>query len=95
MALQQKYLNVKTRAEGYMDLIMYIPDNSVAISNINATDELEYSNINSITNIKNYTTTTIATLEENLWILNGSFITPTSGRIYNGYISNSISNDER
>jgi hypothetical protein len=54
---------------------------------------LSYSNINSITDIKNYTSTTIATLEENMWLLNGNFINPTPGRTYNGYVSNSISDE--
>ena len=94
MALEQKYLNVTTRAEAYMDIMMYMPDNSVKIANISSNDILQYSNINSLKDIKNYTSTTIATLEENLWLLNGGFINPTSGRLYNGYISNSMSNED-
>ncbi len=94
MALEQKYLNVTTRAESYMDIMMYLPDNSVSIANINSDDILQYSNIDSLKDIKNYTSTTIATLEENLWLLNGSFINPTAGRLYNGYISNSMSNED-
>ena len=94
MALEQKYLNVQTRAEGYMDIMMYIPDNSVSIANISSNDILQYSNIDSLKSIKNYTSTTIATLEENLWLLNGGFINPTSGRLYNGYISNTISDED-
>ena len=94
MALEQKYLNVTTRAEAYMDIMMYIPDNNVKITNISSNDILQYSNIDSLKDIKNYTSTTIATLEENLWLLNGSFINPTSGRLYNGYISNSMSNED-
>ncbi len=94
MALEQKYLNVQTRAEGYMDIMMYLPDNSVSITNISSNDILQYSNIDSLKSIKNYTSTTIATLEENLWLLNGGFINPTSGRLYNGYISNTISDED-
>ena len=94
MALEQKYLNVQTRAEGYMDIMMYLPDNSVSIANISSNDILQYSNIDSLKSIKNYTSTTIATLEENLWLLNGGFINPTSGRLYNGYISNTISDED-
>lgn len=94
MALEQKYLNVQTRAEGYMDIMMYVPDNSVSIANISSNDILQYSNIDSLKSIKNYTSTTIATLEENLWLLNGGFINPTSGRLYNGYISNTISDED-
>lgn len=94
MALEQKYLNVRTRAEGYMDIMMYVPDNSISIANIRSNDILQYSNIDSLKSIKNYTSTTIATLEENLWLLNGGFINPTSGRLYNGYISNTISDED-
>lgn len=94
MALEQKYLNVTRRAEGYMNILMYIPDNNVVISNVNSDDVLSYSNIDSLKDIKNYTSTTIATLEENLWLLNGAFVNPTLGRRYNGYISNSISDAE-
>ena len=54
MALEQKYLNVTARAEGYMDIMMYLPDKSVNIANVNSDDILQYSNINSITDIKNY-----------------------------------------
>lgn len=91
--LQQKYLNVSTRGMAYMDIMMYVPDNSVRIGNISCDDVLQYSDIDTISNIKNYTNTTIATLEENLWVLNGGFINPTPGRKYNGYISNSISDE--
>ena len=91
--LQQKYLNVTTRGMAYMDIMMYVPDNSVHIGKISCDDVLSYSNIDSIGDIKNYNSTTIATLEENLWLLNGGFVNPTLGRKYNGYISNSISNE--
>ena len=93
MALEQKYLNVTTRAEGYLDILMYIPDEGITISSVSCDDVLSYSNINSITNIKNYSTQTLATLEENLWVLDGSFINPTPGRTYNGYVSNSMSDE--
>lgn len=94
MALEQKYLNVPTRAEGYLDIMMYVPDNSVSISNIRSDDVLSYSNINSLKNIRQYTNTTLATLEENQWLLNGAFVNPTPGRTYDGYISNSVSDEE-
>lgn len=94
MSLEQKYLNVPTRAEGYLDIMMYIPDLSIHIANLTSNDILQYSNINTLKDIKQYTSTTIATLEENLWLLNGAFINPTSGRTYPGYISNSISDSE-
>ena len=94
MALEQKYLNTITRGEGYMEIMMYIPDNNVRIGNVSSNDILQYSNIDSLKDIKMYTNNTIATLEENLWLLNGNYVNPTVGRKYNGYISNSMSNED-
>lgn len=93
MALEQKYLNVTTRAEGYMDIIMYAQDAKIDIANITSNDVCVYSNIDKLKDIKNYTNTTFATLEENMWLLNGRFPNPTPGVRYNGYVSNSISNE--
>lgn len=93
MALQQKYLNVPIRGEGYLEMIMYTPDTSIAIASVTSDDVLSYSDIQSISNLKNYSSTTIATLEENLWVLNGTFINPVFGRTYPGYVSNSVSDE--
>ena len=93
MALEQKYLNVTTRAEGYIDIMMYTQDAKVEIANITSNDICTYSNIEKLKNIKDYTNTTFATLEENMWLLNGRFVNPTPGVKYNGYVSNSISNE--
>ena len=94
MALEQKYLNIPTRAEGYIDIIMYAQDAQVDIANITSNDISTYSNIDALKDIKNYTNTTIATLEENMWLLNGRFPNATPGVRYNGYMSNSISDEE-
>ena len=94
MALEQKYLNIPTRAEGYIDIIMYAQDAQVDIANIISNDVNTYANIDALKDIKNYTNTTIATLEENMWLLNGRFPNPTPGVRYNGYISNSISDED-
>ena len=61
MALEQKYLNVPTRQEGYIEVIMYVPDPSVKINTVTSEDILEYSNIDAIKDIKQYSSTTIAT----------------------------------
>ena len=53
MALEQKYLNVTARAEGYMDIMMYLPDKSVNIANVNSDDILQYSNISFYSSILN------------------------------------------
>lgn len=93
MALEQKYLNVPTRAEGYIDIIMYAQDAKINIANITSNDISIYSNIDALKDIKSYTTTTFATLEENMWLLNGRFANPTPGIRYNGYVSNSMSDE--
>ena len=93
MALEQIYLNVTTRAEGYMDIMMYTQDAQVEIANITSNDICTYSDIEKLKNIKDYTNTTFATLEENMWLLNGRFVNPTPGVRYNGYVSNSISDE--
>ena len=93
MALEQKYLNVPTRAEGYIDIIMYAQDAKVNITNVTSNTVNTYSNIDTLKDIKSYTNTTIATLEENMWLLNGRFPNPTPGVRYNGYISNEVSDE--
>lgn len=93
MALEQKYLNVPTRAEGYIDIIMYAQDAKVDIANVTSTAVNTYSNIETLKDIKSYTNTTIATLEENMWLLNGRFPNPTPGVRYNGYISEEVSDE--
>ena len=94
MALEQKYLNIPIRAEGYIDIIMYAQDAKVNIANISSNSVNTYSNIETLKDIKSYTNTTIATLEENMWLLNGRFPNPTPGVRYNGYISNEVSDEE-
>lgn len=94
MALEQKYLNIPIRAEGYMDIIMYAQDAKIDIANVSANSVNSYSNIETLKNIKSYTNTTIATLEENMWLLNGRFPNPTPGVRYNGYISDEVSDEE-
>ena len=88
----ENHLRAQTRKEGYMEIIMYTPDTSVQIANITSTDKLDMCNMTSLTNIDKYTSNTIATLEENLWLLNGRFIIYQGGTV-DGYISNSISDD--
>lgn len=92
--LEQKYLNVRTRNEGYIDLLMFVQDTNIRITNVSSNDMLSYCDISSIIDLDRYTSDTMATLEENLWILNGAYYNPESGRLYDGYISNSMSDDD-
>ena len=93
MALEQKYLNVYTRQEGYLEVLMYVPDPSIRINSVSSDDILQYSNIDAIKDIKQYSSSTIATLEKNLWLLNGRFVNIPDGTTTPGYISNSMSDD--
>ena len=93
MALEQKYLNSPIRQEAYLEVIMYVPDPTIHISSVSSNDLLEYANIEAIKDIKQYSSTTIATLEKNLWLLNGRFPNIPDGTTTPGYISNSMSDD--
>lgn len=88
----ENHLKAQTRKEGYMEIIMYTPDTGIQIANISSDDMLDMCNISTLTNIDKYTSNTIATLEENLWLLNGRFIIYQGGTV-DGYISSSISDD--
>ena len=88
----ENHLKAQTRKEGYMEIIMYTPDTGIQIANISSDDMLDMCNISTLTNIDKYTSNTIATLEENLWLLNGKFIIYQGGTV-DGYISSSISDD--
>lgn len=88
----ENHLKAQLRQEGYMEIIMYVPDTSIDINSISSTDKLDICNIESLKDIKKYTNITVATLEENLWLLNGRFPNYQNGLI-DGYISNSISDE--
>lgn len=89
----ENHLKAQTRKEGYMEIIMYTPDTSIQVANVTSDDKLNICDMTTLTNIDKYTSNTIATLEENLWLLNGKFIIYQGGNV-NGYISNSISDDD-
>lgn len=91
MAFTEDYLKAQIRQQGYLDIMMFIPDKRCAISNITTNDKSEYSNISYLSDIQSFNTDTIATLEENLWLLNGNFKTITDGTTIKGYMSNSCS----
>ena len=88
----ENHLKTPMRKEGYIEIIMYTPDTNIQISEVTATDKLDLCDITAITNIDKYNSNTIATLEENLWLLNGRYMIYQSGKV-NGYISNSISDE--
>ena len=86
----ENHLKATVRNKTSMEILMYIPDPNIQIASIASTDKSNTCDINSIIDINKYTSSTIATLEENLWLLNGRFIN-YQGEPVDGYISNSIS----
>lgn len=88
----ENHLKATVRKENYMEILMYTPDPNIQIASVLSNDKSSVCNINSIIDINKYTSSTIATLEENLWLLNGRFIN-YQGNPVDGYISNSISDE--
>lgn len=88
----ENHLKTIVRKESYMEIIMYTPDTSIQLTSITSNDKLSFCNISALSDIDHYTSNTIATLEENLWLLNGRFIIYQGGTI-DGYISESVSDE--
>ena len=91
--LTQDMLNTTYRNEGYLDILMFVQDKNVRITNITSNSTLSFSNLSTITNLDKYNSATMATLERNLWILDGTFFNPNKAQIYDGYISSEMSDD--
>ena len=88
----ENHLKARTRKEGYVDIIMYTPDTNIQISSITSTDKLSICNIDAVTDLDKYNSGTVATLEENLWLLDGRFIV-YQGTPIDGYVSESVSDE--
>lgn len=88
----ENHLKADTRQEGYIDIIVYTPNSDIPSVTSTSTDKLSYCDISTITDINKYDSSTIATLEENLWLLNGRFVI-YQGNTIDGYISDSISDE--
>lgn len=93
MGFTEEHLKAQVRQEGYMEIMMYVPDPNITISSVSSNDILQYSDIEAIKDIRQYSNITIATLEENLWLLNGRFPNVVDGTTTPGYISNTMSDD--
>ncbi len=87
----ENHLKASSRQEGYLEIIMFTPDPNVRLNSITSDDKLDICNIDSVGDIRKYTNITVATLEENLWLLNSRFPVYQNGKV-DGYISNSMSN---
>jgi hypothetical protein len=88
----ENHLKARTRKEGYIDIIMYTPDTNIQISSVTSNDKLSICNLDAITDLDKYNSGTVATLEENLWLLDGRFIV-YQGTPIDGYVSESVSNE--
>lgn len=88
----ENHLKARTRKEGYVDIIMYTPDTNIQISSVTSTDKLSICNIDAVTDLDKYNSGTVATLEENLWLLDGRFIV-YQGAPIDGYVSESVSDE--
>jgi hypothetical protein len=100
--LTQKDLNQSLRGMTDADIIMFLPDKGISFpSNAVSLNKqaLPYtSNLRSILEFSSLPQANLATFENNLWILDGSFISPSQaygggGDSYTGYISNDYTDD--
>ena len=100
--LTQIDLNEPLRGLTDVDIMMFLPDKNVSFPS-NAvtlnTKALSYtSNLQSLLEFSSLPQANIATFENNSWILDGSFISPSEahsggGDSYTGYISNELTDD--
>lgn len=101
--LTQTDLNEPLRGLTDVDIMMFLPDKNVSFPS-NAvtlnTKALSYtSNLQSLLEFSSLPQANLATFENNSWILDGSFISPSTaygggGDSYTGYISNEMTDDE-
>ena len=100
--LTQKDLNEPLRGLTNVDIMMFLPDKNISFPS-NAvklnTKALSYtSNLQSLLEFSSLPQANIATFENNSWILDGSFVSPSEsygggGDSYTGYISNDLTDD--
>ena len=103
LSLTQTDLNEPLRGLTDVDIIMFLPDKNVSFPSNAVTlnkQALSYtSNLQSLLEFSNLPQANIATFENNSWILDGSFISPSEaysggGDSYTGYISNDLTDDD-
>lgn len=100
--LTQTDLNEPLRGLSDVDIMMFLPDKNVSFPSNAVTlnkQALSYtSNLQSLLEFSNLPQANIATFENNSWILDGSFMSPSEaygggGDSYTGYISNELTDD--
>ena len=100
--LTQTDLNDALRGLTDVDIMMFLPDKNVSFPSNAVTlnkQALPYtSNLQSLLEFSSLPQANIATFENNSWILDGSFVSPSEaysggGDSYTGYISNDLTDD--
>ena len=100
--LTQEDLNESLRGLTDVDIMMFLPDKNIYFASNAVTvnkQALPYtSNLQSLIEISRLPQANIATFENNSWILDGSFMSPSEtygggGDSYTGYISNDYTDD--
>ena len=100
--LTQTDLNESLRGLTDVDIMMFLPDKNISFPSNAVTankQPLSYTtNLQSLLEFSALPQANIATFENNSWILDGSFISPSQaygggGDSYTGYISNDITDD--
>ena len=100
--LTQTDLNESLRGLTNVDIIMFLPDKNVSFPSNAVTinnQSLSYTtNLQSLLEFSSLPQANIATFENNSWILDGSFMSPSQaygggGDSYTGYISNDMTDD--
>ena len=102
LSLTQTDLNEPLRGLTDVDIMMFLPDKNISFPSNAVTlnkQALSYtSNLQSLLEFSSLPQANIATFENNSWILDGSFISPSEaysggGDSYTGYISNELTDD--
>ena len=100
--LTQTDLNESLRGLTNVDIMMFLPDKNISFPSNAVTvnkQALSYTtNLQSLLEFSSLPQANIATFENNSWILDGSFISPSQvygggGDSYTGYISNDMTDD--
>lgn len=100
--LTQTDLNDSLRGLTDVDIVMFLPDKNITFSDnavtLNSQSLTYTTNLQSLLEFSSLPQANIATFENNSWILDGSFISPSEsygggGDSYTGYISNAMTDD--
>ena len=100
--LTQADLNESLRGLTNVDIMMFLPDKNISFPNnavvVNKQSLSYTTNLQSLLEFSSLPQANIATFENNSWILDGSFISPSQvygggGDSYTGYISNDMTDD--